>query len=261
MPNRIIKEGAFTSEKISDLTDFQFRLWVGLITQADDAGRGDARPAIIKGRVFALRERVTVKDVDAALCVLAAAGCVSLYKVGGKPYYAFPNLTEHQRIRNSIPKYPSPDEADAEDTTSPQLAATRGNSPQDAALIQSESNPNTNPNLNPKRDAPAPAKRSFGEFGNVLLTDEELQKLKAQFPDYAARIDRLSGYIASTGKSYKSHYATILNWARRDGEQTQKPVKPGDIHGCGALGDAELEAIRKTLEEPAFDIPTWEVDA
>lgn len=109
--------------------------------------------------------------------------------------------------------------------------------------------------------APAPEKQQkhkHGEYGNVLLTDEELQKLKAQFPDYLARIDRLSGYIASTGKSYKSHYATILNWARRDGEQNQKPVKPGDIHGCGALGDAELEAIRKTLEEPAFDVP-WEV--
>ena len=52
MPNRIIKESTFTSEKISSLSDFEFRLWVGLITQADDAGRGDARPAIIRAGCF-----------------------------------------------------------------------------------------------------------------------------------------------------------------------------------------------------------------
>lgn len=87
MPNRIIKESTFTSDRIAKLSDFEFRLWIGLITQADDAGRGDSRPAIIKGRVFALRERVTIKDIDSAIHALAAAGCVSLYKVGGKPYF------------------------------------------------------------------------------------------------------------------------------------------------------------------------------
>ena len=106
MPNRIIKESAFTSDKVAQLTDFEFRLWVGMITQADDAGRGDARPAILKGRIFALRERTTVKDIESALLALAAAGCVSLYKVSGKPYFQFPNWSAHQRIRDCKPKYP-----------------------------------------------------------------------------------------------------------------------------------------------------------
>lgn len=59
-------------------------------------------------------------------------------------------------------------------------------------------------------------KRKYGEYKNVLLTDEELGKLKAEYPDYAERIEMLSSYVASTGKSYKSHYATIRNWARKD---------------------------------------------
>nr|DAG29138.1 MAG TPA: hypothetical protein [Caudoviricetes sp.] len=33
MPNRIIKESLCDSERIASLTDFEFRLWVGLITQ------------------------------------------------------------------------------------------------------------------------------------------------------------------------------------------------------------------------------------
>ena len=61
-----------------------------------------------------------------------------------------------------------------------------------------------------------PTKHKYGEYANVLLTDEELDKLKAEFPDWAERIERLSSYVASTGKSYKSHYATIRNWARND---------------------------------------------
>ena len=71
--------------------------------------------------------------------------------------------------------------------------------------------------------APAPSKptrHKYGEYKNVLLSDEEYAKLTSEFPaDYEQRIERLSGYIASTGKSYKNHLATIRNWAKRDGDK------------------------------------------
>lgn len=69
-----------------------------------------------------------------------------------------------------------------------------------------------------------PTKRKHGEYSNVLLTDEELEKLKDEYFDWEERIERLSSYIASTGKAYKSHYATIRNWARKDATQAQKPL-------------------------------------
>jgi hypothetical protein len=59
--------------------------------------------------------------------------------------------------------------------------------------------------------------KSYGSLNNVLLTEIERTLLERNFnttlPD---RIERLSLYIASTGKKYKSHYATILAWARKD---------------------------------------------
>ncbi len=134
MPNRIIKESICTNEKIAALKDFEFRLWVGLITQADDAGRGDARPQIIKGRVFPLRESVTAKNIDDGLHTLASHGLVVLYTVDGKPFYVFPSWSKHQRIRDCKPKYPSPDEADALS----QSAASCGELRRVAAIIQSE---------------------------------------------------------------------------------------------------------------------------
>lgn len=65
-----------------------------------------------------------------------------------------------------------------------------------------------------------PTRHKYGEYKNVLLSDEEYAKLVSEFPnDYEQRIERLSGYIASTGKTYKNHLATIRNWAKRDGEK------------------------------------------
>ena len=59
-------------------------------------------------------------------------------------------------------------------------------------------------------------RHKYGEYNNVLLSDEDMDKLKSEFPDWKSRIDRLSSYMASTGKSYKNHLATIRNWARND---------------------------------------------
>ena len=65
-------------------------------------------------------------------------------------------------------------------------------------------------------------KESFGEFENVLLSEQELSKLKTRFGEDAnSYIERLSNYIASSGKRYKSHYATILTWAEED-KQSEK---------------------------------------
>lgn len=67
----------------------------------------------------------------------------------------------------------------------------------------------------------APEKKgTYGCYGNVKLSDTDLSKLKAEFPaDWQERIDRLSTYMDSSGKSYKNHLATIRNWARRDAER------------------------------------------
>lgn len=63
-------------------------------------------------------------------------------------------------------------------------------------------------------------KHQNGEYKNVLLTDTELGKLQAEFPnDWQQRIEKLSAYMKSTGKVYKDHLATIRNWARMEAER------------------------------------------
>lgn len=59
-------------------------------------------------------------------------------------------------------------------------------------------------------------KHKYGEYKNVLLSGEELDKLRERFRDADARIDKLSEYLECKNVSYKSHYAVILKWARDD---------------------------------------------
>lgn len=73
------------------------------------------------------------------------------------------------------------------------------------------------------KDTVSPKKSKYGDAENVLLTDEEYKKLKDRFPsDYEERINNLSYYIASKGAKYKSHYMTILAWARKDSNKSKK---------------------------------------
>lgn len=92
---------------------------------------------------------------------------------------------------------------------------------------------NNNNNLNNKKNSlpNGKEKEKHGEFKNVLLSEEELEKLKERFPyDWQDKIEHLSQYMKSKGKRYKSHYATILDWARRDAKKSDgKPKGPNGI--------------------------------
>lgn len=71
-----------------------------------------------------------------------------------------------------------------------------------------------------------PVRRTCGEYENVFLSDSDFEKLKKEFPnDYQQRIENLSSYIASTGKVYKNHLATIRNWARKEAPATTQRRK------------------------------------
>ena len=63
----------------------------------------------------------------------------------------------------------------------------------------------------------------YGEYQNVLLSDSDMMKLQAEFPnDWQSRIERVSGYCKQYGKSYSDYLATIRNWDRRDKERAEK---------------------------------------
>ena len=88
----------------------------------------------------------------------------------------------------------------------------------------------------------------YGEYKNVILTDEEISNLKSKLQKkYDEYLERLSQYMASTGKTYASHSATILSWYEKDLEKEKK------YYNLMPYDKNYLE--RK--EDPSTDIRDW----
>ena len=70
---------------------------------------------------------------------------------------------------------------------------------------------------------------AYGRYQNVFLTDEEQADLQDSFPAvWEQYIEKLSEYMASTGKRYQSHAATIRRWAGEDAKKTVTPSRNRD---------------------------------
>jgi hypothetical protein len=102
--------------------------------------------------------------------------------------------------------------AENESVTLPSLSLSN-------SLSLSESvNEFINEKENPKK------KKTYGEFKNVKLTDDNLEELKKAYSDWDKKIENLSCYKESKGKTYKNDYATILTWARNDEKNNPAPM-------------------------------------
>lgn len=192
MGNRMIKDSIRTSKSVNAMSDFQFRLWIYLITYVDDFGRGSADPELLKGFVFPRRKGVTESNIEKALADLACSGSVILYEVDGEPYFCFPNWGDHQRIQTKTSKYPAPPDCVISDSTESHgesrfVTVSHGESPS-----ETKEKPKPNKNLKTK-DAPAcagaldVAMEEFSDFRKKIrkpmtekakaLTLAELEKL------------------------------------------------------------------------------------
>ena len=109
MGNRQLKEGILCSEDINRLSWFEEVFFYRLIVLVDDFGRTDARPLLLKSRLFPLKD-VTVKQVENALSTLVTVGMVRVFSYDRQPYLQLEKWAKHQRVRDSIKKFPAPED-------------------------------------------------------------------------------------------------------------------------------------------------------
>ena len=70
---------------------------------------------------------------------------------------------------------------------------------------------------------------AYGRYQNVFLTDDELTELQKELPAlWQTYVDRLSEYMASTGKQYQNHAATIRRWAAEDRKKAAPQTRNRD---------------------------------
>jgi hypothetical protein len=123
---RSLKPEILEDEKTAGLSDTAFRVFVGLITMADDYGTFRADPRFIEKQIYWLA--VPERSVATALLELEATGMVALYEVRGQRYGRFSNWTRHQRVDNARKEgsLPCQEGSAATRRDSPRLAAGSG---------------------------------------------------------------------------------------------------------------------------------------
>lgn len=200
MPNRIIKESICTSDSVDQLSWFEEVLFYRLIVNCDDFGRFDGRTAVIKNRLFPLKDNLTIKSVETAINKLASAGLVALYVFEGKPYLYLPTWNEHQTIRAKRSKYPEPENI-CKQMISDDCKCSRNPIQSNPNPIQSESESNTRKALEsafdtfwavyPKKTGKEAARKAFKKIPKsahpLLVPAVEAQKKSRQWMEENGR--------------------------------------------------------------------------
>ncbi|MFF3860127.1 hypothetical protein [Streptomyces sp. NPDC002209] len=115
---RTIKPEAFESEDLAAVDVTAMVTFFGLLTQADDSGRFRDHPAVIAGRLWALRPEHTPAHVAGDLEQLAEAGLVCRYTgCDGKSWLHIVTWDRHQKINRAsdsrLPRCPTHEVAKA----------------------------------------------------------------------------------------------------------------------------------------------------
>jgi hypothetical protein len=95
---RTIKPGFFASEDMARLPMRARLTFAGLWTYADDYGRANANPKLIKAAIWSLDDEVTAVEIQEDLDALAVNGQLALYSVGGRSYLRVVKWSSHQRV-------------------------------------------------------------------------------------------------------------------------------------------------------------------
>src|SRR5688572_970813 len=110
MPNRILREGIVTSERVDAIasnpaTEVFYRRVMSVV---DDFGRYFASPSLLRAALYPLRlDSVTETEISSHVDACERAGLLIVYVVAGKRYLELLDFRQQKRAFKS--KFPSPD--------------------------------------------------------------------------------------------------------------------------------------------------------
>lgn len=101
-------------------------------------------------------------------------------------------------------------------------------------------------------------KKTLGEFKKVKLTEDEINKLKEEYPKhFEVIIKQLDDYKKMTGKTYKEDYLAIRNWVIKSciekglidefDIEPKKPSKSKQQQEQQEMSEEELKEVKKKL--------------
>lgn len=253
MPNRIIKESICTSDSIASLSDFHEAFFYRLIVNCDDFGRMDARPAILKARLYPLRERLTLKDIQSALRALADVGCVEVYEVDGKPYLRLPSWEVHQQIRAKKSKYPAPE------SICNQMISTDSKCLCNPIQSESESNFCAEPET---ASAPPAILLPLNDGSDYPVSQEQCQEWAGLYPavDVIQQLRNMRGWLLNNPAKKKTRRGItrfINGWLAREQDKGGY-VRTGSAFGPPDRVDKPAKRGKVCLDENGEEVAVFD---
>jgi len=214
------------SEKINKVSEGAEAMFCRLLAKCDDEGNYYGSPKRLLGKLFALRYEngtMTARKVLRCRDELVTATLITLYEHEGVEYVHINSCKKSLRkdvaVKVCFPEFTEP--LVTQNTTVKELNETVTGTGRVRAehVTPIQSNPIQS---NPKE------KTRFLDF--IFISKEEHSKLIAKFGESrtAGLIEELNTGIGSKGYKYKSHYFTILNWARRKDKENPPEPRRGE---------------------------------
>ena len=111
--------------------------------------------------------------------------------------------------------------------------------------ITNNYNINNNNKTSKKKTTKEP-RHKYGEFKNVLLSDKDLEKLKAEYGEELVEkyIKKMDEWIELNGRRYKNYYLALRQWMNKEVSRKQEKVEKQE-------GDTKYdeEYFTKLMEE------------
>lgn len=108
MPSRLLREGILESTAVNGLSFPAEVFYRRLMSVVDDFGRFDGRPAVLRGRLYALKlDTVREADISRWIAECEKAGLIALYTVQQKPYLLFLKLGPARAKQSKFPAPPA----------------------------------------------------------------------------------------------------------------------------------------------------------
>jgi len=199
-------------------------LFTWLIPNADDLGRLEGDPEVIKGMIFPYH-KITPKQIGNALTELHREGLIIWYQINETRYIHIPNFKIYQKLRKDreySSDYPEPNP----DMTSHDMTCYDGQNLREGEGKEKEKVRGSEGEG--EDDKTRTQKIQFADF--VSLTNAEYEALVAKLGEDGARrcIEILDNYKGAKGKKYKSDYRAILNWVVDRYEEEKQRKKRRD---------------------------------
>lgn len=226
---RTLKPEHRQHRKIGPLTDRQYRLWVGMICDADDYGRLVAEPEQLRVTIWGYHRKVKAEQVAADLASLHDLGLVVLYRVDAVLYASFPSWKDHQKVDHPTDsRLPEPIRDDSR-----ALASIRGGSEGIGRDRKEGKGPEATPLLATLALAPTNGHVQFHTPDVILKALTRAPKLGAVLKlatpefwqaelranpgvDYPAEILKAEAYLTShPERHYKKLAGFLHNWLAR----------------------------------------------